>query len=148
MVIEQTYSASFWKASSYRLVGGPLTPDFVEATPDARWTKSDPFEYYRPPDDQSERDEPSPHVMYAKLSDMVIQMDSNDEATQTDSNDEATERFHRAIQLFVERFGLLGWFEEEFGVPRLPERSVGGLVRLAPDTVIDENGRLRDINPT
>jgi hypothetical protein len=139
VVTEQAASASIWKASSYRLVGEVLAPDFVEARPDARWTRADPFEHYRSPDDPIERDEPSPHVMYAKLANMV------DEA---DSNDKATESFHRAIWLFVERFGLLGWFGEEFGTPLLPERAVGGLVRLVPDAVIDEDGRLGDIDPT
>ena len=138
VIIEQTPSASFWKASSYRLVGGPLTPDFVEATEDARWTRSDPFEHYRPPDDPNEYDVPPPHVMYANLSNMLVQ---------ADANDEATERFHRAIQVFVECFGLLGWFQEEFGSPILPEREVGAIVRLAPDAVIGEGGTLRGIDP-
>jgi hypothetical protein len=136
VVIEQTTSASLWKASNYRLVGGALTPDFIEATPDAQWARSDPFEYYSQVGHLS--DESPPHEVYAKLAYM---------AEHVESTAKATERFHMAIILFVRRFGLLGWFGEEFGAPLLPKRSVAGFVRLAPDTVIDEDGRLRDIDP-
>ncbi len=41
----------------------------------------------------------------------------------------------------------MGLFQEEFGAPLLPEREVGWLVRVAPDAVIDESGRLRGIDP-
>jgi hypothetical protein len=135
-VIEQITSASLWKASNYRLVGGVLTPDFIEATPDARWARSDPFQYYSPVGDRS--DESPPHEVYAKLAYM---------AEHLDSTAKATDRFHMAIILFVHRFGLLGRFAEEFGAPLLPKRAVAGFVRLAPDTVIDEDGRLRSIDP-
>src|SRR5215211_1031201 len=136
VLTEQITSASLWKASNYRLVGGDLTPNFIEAPADAQWARSDPFEYYSPVGDRS--DESPPHEVYAKLAYMAEHMDSTAKATET---------FHMAIILFVRRFGLLGWFGEEFGASLLPMRSVGAFVRLAPDTVIDEDGRLRSIDP-
>ena len=135
-VIEQTTTASLWKASKYRLVGGVLTPDFIEATPDARWERLDPFQHYLPVGDRS--GEPCPHEIYAKLGNMAEHMASTAEMT---------ELYHRAIELFVNKFGLLGWFGEEFDTPILPRRALSGNVRLAPDAVIDEDGRLRSIDP-
>jgi hypothetical protein len=135
-VIEQATTASLRKASKFRLVGGVLNPDFIEATPDARWERFDPFQHFLPVGDRS--GDPCPHEMYAKLGNMAEHMDSTAEMT---------ELFHMAIVLFVNKFGLLGWFGEEFGAPILPRRALSGFVRLAPDTVIDEGGTLRSIDP-
>src|SRR5215208_4079509 len=137
VVIEHDPSASLWKASNHRLVSGALDPSFIEAVPDARWARSDPFGAYRRVGDQGEHDEPSPHVVYAALAYRAELADSSDK----------TKLFHMAINVFVNKFGLLGWFGEEFGAPVLPERPVGGLVRLAPDTIIGKDARLRGIDP-
>ena len=122
------------------MVDGPLAPDYIEATPDARWERSDPFRTYRLPGDLSTLDERSPHELSRSLVDKVHEFELYDDEPTTESlpPDGAVVR---------RTFGLMGWFWEEFGAPLLPEREVGGFVRLAPDTVIDEDGRLRDIDP-
>src|SRR3954454_6132473 len=125
-------SAGLWKASSHRLVGGPLAPDYVEATPDAAWARYDPFRDYSPVVDRGAWSEPSPHERFSTLADL---------------GNKGLDLFHDAIKLFADRHGLLGLFREEFGMPLLPEREVGFFVVVAPDTVIDRHGKLREIDP-
>ena len=44
-------------------------------------------------------------------------------------------------------YGLLGLFHETFGAPILPPHANSFLAWLAPDAVIDEDGRMRTIDP-
>src|SRR5215208_2883322 len=90
-------SATVWKASKHRLIGGPLAPDFIEATPDARWARSDPFRTYHPVDDLGRSSEPSPHQVLAKLADMVLQFEPSDD----EPSDKEKRVFHMAVQQFV-----------------------------------------------
>jgi hypothetical protein len=135
---EPSPSASLWKASSNRLVGGYHTPDYIEATPDAVWMRTDPFRDYRPVVDRVAGGKPTPHERFSTLANMALK---------ADQDDIWSEQFHKAMKLFADRHGLLGWFREEFGMPLLPEREVGLLVLVAPDTIIDRYGRLREIDP-
>jgi hypothetical protein len=61
--------------------------------------------------------------------------------------EEEAKRFRLALNVFADRYGLLGLLWEEFGAHLLPERKVGRLVFIAPDAVIDGAGRLRRIDP-
>ena len=132
-------SASLWKASKHRLVSDTLGPDFVEVVPDARWERSDPFRFYRPAGALRAPGGPAPHELFSKLADMAQDLDPMVRATKT---------FRLAVQFFADRHGLLGWMREEFSEPLLPDRKVGHIARVAPDTVIDEDRRLRRIDPT
>jgi hypothetical protein len=125
-------SASLWKTSSHRLVGGPLAPDYVEASPGAAWARYDPFRDYSPVVDRGAWSEPSPHERFSTLADL---------------DNDGSGLFQEAIKLFANRHGLLGLFREEFGMPLLPEREVDPFVVVAPDTVIDRHGKLRGIDP-
>ncbi len=138
VVAEPGPTASVWKASKHRLVGGSSTPDYIEATPDAAWARTDPFRAYRPVVDRGGRSDPSPHETFSKLADMALE---------SDPTDKETKLFHMAVKLFANRYGLLGVFREEFGAPLLPGREVSISVHIAPDTVVDRNGKLRGIDP-
>jgi hypothetical protein len=127
-----------WKASSYKLVDDTLSPEYVEATPGAVWSRKDPFDAYSPVVDRARGGEAAPHTSFAKLAAMALNFALTDEEEK---------KLHRMLNLFANRYGLLGLFLEEFGAPLLPEREVGWFVRVAPDALIDGNGSLRDIDP-
>jgi hypothetical protein len=58
--------------------------------------------------------------------------------------DEQPEKFHKALILFAEKYGLLGAFEQDYlEQPVLPE----GKNLVAPEALIDYQGRLRRIDP-
>ena len=61
--------------------------------------------------------------------------------------DEEAKQFRLALNVFAQRYGLLGLLWEEFGSPLLPEREHGRLVFVAPDVVIDKAGRMHIVDP-
>ncbi len=131
-------TAATWRASKYKLVGDALSPIYLEAPHDAVWFRKDPFEAYSPVGTRAPGGDPAPHVAFAALADMALEFAPTDAQARL---------FHLALNVFANYHGMLGLFREEFGAPLLPEREVGWLVRAAPDTVVDGNGRLRSIDP-
>ena len=75
VVAERGPSASVWKASTHRLVDGPLAPDYIEAAPDALWERTDPFRTYHPAEDRGAWSKPSPHETFAKLADIALNLE-------------------------------------------------------------------------
>jgi hypothetical protein len=131
-------SAGVWKASNHKVVAGLPYADYVEAAPDALWTRIDPFGTYRAADDREARPKLRPaHETFSKLADMAPGFSVYGE--------EASE-FNSAVRVFADCYGMLGLLREDLGVPLLPggERPAA---LIAPDAVIDETGRLRDIDP-
>jgi len=130
--------ATTWRASEYKLVGDTLSPEYVVAKRGAVWSRKDPFDAYGPVVDRAPGGEATPHTSFATLADMALEFAPTNEEEK---------RFHLALNVFANRYGLLGLFWEEFSAPLLPEREVGWFVRVAPDALIDGNGRLRGIDP-
>jgi hypothetical protein len=131
-------SAGVWKASKHRVVAGSSAgSDCVEATPDALWVRTDPFRTYRPVGDRRARSEQLPHETFRKLADM---------APEFSVFCEKAGAFSRAVEGFANFYGMLGLLREDLGVPLLPggERAAA---LVAPDAMIDETGRLHDIDP-
>jgi hypothetical protein len=139
-------TAAVWKASKHRLVGDPFFPEHIEAAPDAVWTRTDPFQTYRPATEHH-RGAPSPHVPFLALADMVRAWQrpkrSERRAARSEEN---TKRLHDSVRVCADLYGLLGFFDETFAAPVLPSR-VDRYAWLAPDAVIDKNGRMRVIDP-
>jgi hypothetical protein len=131
-------TAATWKASEYRLMGDDISPEYIEATPAAVWSRRDPFQAYKPVLRRAHEGEGAPHLHFAKLADKALEFAPTD--------DEA-KLFHDMVRVFADHYGLLGLLWEEFhDVPLLPEREVGWVVFVAPDAVM-HRGRLRVISP-
>jgi hypothetical protein len=134
---EPVPSATVWKASKHRLVGESPHSEYVEATPGAAWARTEPFGTYRPAGERGAWSEPTPLEHFSKLADLA-----------EDWTEKGTKLFRQAVRVFADRYGLLGLFREEFGAPLLPERELDPFVcRVAPDTVVERDGRLRWIEP-
>jgi hypothetical protein len=137
-VAESSTSVGVWKASKHRVVAGSSDPDYVEATPDALWARTDPFGTYRAADEPEARPKQKPaHETFVKLADMEPEFSV--------SGEEVIE-FNSAVRVFADCYGILGLLREDLGMPLLPggERPAP---LVAPDAMIDETGNLRDIDP-
>jgi hypothetical protein len=104
------------------------TQTCIVAAPDARWERFTPFESYRPTT-RVRMVEAGPHLAFLRLKDFW-------------EDDSALLR--TAYQVFATRYGLLGVFEEEYyWPPALPS----GKKFVAPEAIIDSQGKLRRIDP-
>ncbi len=106
-------------------LGDPVT---IEAAPDAAWGRFTPFDLYEPTS-WARKVEAGPHLKFLKLKGFMK---------------EQPPRFPHALILFVREYGLLGVFEEDhLQRPILPR----GKMLVAPEAVIDEQGRLQRVDP-
>jgi hypothetical protein len=147
-VLAPVPSATIWKASKHLLVGDPMFPERIEVASDATWTKVDPFQSYRPTTrHRGFESDPSPHVPFLKLADMVRAWyrpkRSQRHAARSKEN---TILLHDSALLCANLYGLLGLFDETFAAPVLPPH-VSRYALLAPDAVIDGDGRMHAIDP-
>jgi hypothetical protein len=128
--------AKLWRASTYELgkqdiivehrpVGAQVC---IEATPDARWERFSPFESYRPTNKVREV-EAGPHLAFLNLKGLWK---------------EKAELLNIAYKVFATNYGLLGVFEEEYHWPPLVPQ---GKFVIAPEAVIDSQGKLREVDP-
>lgn len=111
----------------------PTSQKYVEAVPDAVWTRADPFRTYRPAGSTPARGPRPAHQTFSTLADNVFVKDKK--------------HLDRMIVLYAKTYGLLGLFQEEFSEALLPERELDWMVFVAPDTVIDDRGKLHAIDP-
>jgi len=136
-------TATTWKASQHRLVGDPLRPDYIEATPDAVWSKKDSFRYYKPLADRREADPiPPPHKPFATMSHLARAQSSLRRRTR-----QRQKKLYDRIRVFTHVYGLLGLFREAFTPPALPARADPLFSWVTPDALIDQAGRLDVIDP-
>ena len=136
-------TAATWKASRHRLVGDPLRPDYIEATPGAVWSRRDPFDYYQPLANRSEPAPiPPPHKPFAKMSGPPEDRRSPWRRTR-----EELLKLYDQIRVFGDVYGLLGFFGEAFAAPVLPARANPLFSWVAPDARIDGTGKLTEIDP-
>jgi hypothetical protein len=136
-------TAATWKASRYRLVGDSLRPDYLEATPGAVWSRWDPFRYYEPLANRSEPAPiPPPHKPLATMSDLAGGPSSPPRRSQ-----QKGKQLYDRIEVFAHVYGFLGFFGEAFATPLLPARADPSFSWVAPDTLIDQAGKLREIDP-
>lgn len=138
-----TPTAATWKASRYKLVGDPLRPDYIEATPGAVWSRWDPFRYYEPLANRSEANRvPPPHKPFAAMSDLA-----RDQRSQRRRTRKRLKLLYDQMRVFGNVYGLLGLFRESIATPVLPERAHSLTSMVAPDAWIDQDGKLRVIDP-
>lgn len=133
--------AATWRASAYRLDGDRLRPEYIAAVDRAVWSRSNPFQFYRPVRPRSSEDVAAPHGPFARLADL------SRDFTPPERAPENAKRLHQRIKVFAATYGLLGLFGEEFASPSLPERKTNPLVFVAPDAAMDDEGRLCEIDP-
>ncbi len=147
-MLGQPPTAAVWKASKHVLVGDPFFPKHIEAASDAVWVRENPFRTYRPATEhRSSQAEPSPHVPFLKLADLMRAWNHQKRAKlRVARSEENTRRLHNAALVCADLYGLLGLFSETFAAPILPPR-VDRYAWLAPDAVIDPNGKMRVIDP-
>jgi hypothetical protein len=132
-------SAGVWKASKHKVVCGPFDLWYVEATPDAQWAKTDPFGTYEPAGDRGRWSKKQlPHETFRKLADM---------APEFSVSCEGAGAFSRAVEGFANCYGMLGLLRDDLGTPLLPGSGERVTPSVAPDAMIDETGRLHDIDP-
>jgi hypothetical protein len=133
--------AAIWKASRYRVVGDKRRPNhnYIEATRGAVWSRTDPFEAYKPVLRRAHEEEGAPHLRFAKLADRALEFAPTDDDARL---------FRDMVRVLADHYGLLGLLWEEFDdVPLLPEREVGRVVFVAPNAEMDGRGRLHFISP-
>jgi hypothetical protein len=126
------------------LVGDSLRPEYVEAAPDAKWARVDPFRYYKPLVNRSEADPiHPPHKPFAKMSDLA-----RDQSAPRRRTRQGRKQLYKGIEVFAHYYGFMGFFREAFASPTLPEQAEPLLNWVAPDALIDDRtGELRIIDP-
>jgi hypothetical protein len=126
--LAQGTDARRWRATEYRL-DDPENPSVIEAAPDARWERVNPFDSYKPTTTAREV-EAGPHLTFMNLKEI---------------QSEKRHLFDKSRILFANEFGLLGFFEEDYlARPLLPPVAP---IWVAPEGVIDAQGRLRQVDP-
>src|SRR5215211_5223760 len=136
--LAQGAEAQWWRASKYELVnvdipmpgkGRRMFPELcIEAASDARWERFTPFDSYRPTT-RVRVVESGPHLAFLRLKGLW---------------EDESDLFSTALQVFATKYGLLGVFEEEYyWPPALPRLNLV----VAPEAVIDSQGKLRRIDP-
>ena len=129
LAADQGAEARCWRASEYVLVDELMEePVAVEAAPKATWERFTPFDSYQPTS-RAREVEAGPHLMFLRLKSILR---------------ECPERGEKALILFANRYGLLGGFEEYHLQPFL---SSVGRRHVAPEVVIDNRGRLQQVDP-
>jgi hypothetical protein len=125
--LAQGAEAIWWRASRYKL-DNEDDPAFIEAAPNATWERFRPFDLYKPTSRVREV-RAGPHLLFLRLERVM---------------EEQPELFHKTLILFAKEYGLLGAFEQDYlEQPVLPE----GKNLVAPEALIDYQGRLRRIDP-
>ncbi len=121
--------ATRWRATEYRL-DDPENPSVIEAAPDARWERVTPFDSYKPTTKVREV-KAGPHLMFLEMKAILR---------------DKPHLFGKSSILFAREHGLLGLFEEDYSarayLPPPEDRPW-----IAPDGVIDTQGRLRRVDP-
>jgi hypothetical protein len=160
----QRSEAKCWRATKYELshIDGRAV---IEAAPDATWERFSPFDSYQPIGKTREL-KSGPHLeflslkcLWEKHQEGELQLPDKslrqmEEVLEILSHPTQKKRVRQIVSdfadyrkdliSFAEQYGLLGAFEEEYvGTPVLPD----GKTLVAPEAVIDEQGRLRHIDP-
>lgn len=133
---ERTLALTLWKADSHRFsYDGYDQPQIIEAEPEARWERREMVVSYDPnPKDQPP--ERGAHAWFLKLK--TMKKDLGGRYSLGAFNDE--------LKRFADRYGLLGLCQETLSLPILPPRA-DLLACVAPDAMLDKDGRLRVIDP-
>jgi hypothetical protein len=134
--LAQGLEAKCWRASKYELGKQDVivehrpvgTQVCIEAAPDARWERFSPFDSYRPTNKVRDA-EAGPHLAFLQLKGLWKQ---------------ESELLNSAYKVFATNYGLLGVFEEEYQWPPIVPH---GKFVVAPEAVIDSQGKLREVDP-
>ncbi len=118
----QPEGQAYWRATRYQL-GKP------QASPGAGWRRFTPFASYRPTSSNKRDPEAGPHLSFLGLKEVL----------QTNPR-----LYRKALSLFIQKYGLLGLFYEQYSAPILPKDKVW----VSPEALIDEHGRLRLVDPS
>ena len=135
----------------------------ISAAPDAKWTRFSPFESYRFSSDARTL-KSGPHLLFLNLKgiseahrrgQLRLPVDAlrREEPFRTHFAGrrevreilEQRELLRKSLILFAKQYGLLGLFEEDFVNALVPPKEK---TLIAPEAVIDEQGRLRQVDPT
>jgi hypothetical protein len=104
-------------------------PPAIEAAPNSTWERFRPFDSYQLRSKARDA-EVGPHLMFLWLKRTL---------------EDKPHLFHKTLKLFVDQYGLLGLFQENYVPhPVLPPSRM----YIAPEAVIDKRGRLRRIDPS
>ena len=128
--------SALWRASAHRLSGG-LEGAYIEAASGATWARGEPLASYRPAGKRS--DNTGPHLAFLKLKGLLPRKKEQGAGVHEDAG-----FYDQALLVFAWSFGLLGLFHEEFSPPR---PTLETKAWMAPEAVIDSNGRLQPVDP-
>jgi hypothetical protein len=146
LAMDQRADATWWRASKYEL-NYPDDPTFMNAATSwqyeldhrddpismnaasgATWERFKPFDYYRSTSKMREL-KVGPHVTFLRLKDLLYFK---------------SHLFPKALKLFTKEYGLLGLFEEDYSQrPITPGRKIF----IAPEAMIDDQGKLQQVDP-
>ncbi len=153
--------AKCWRASRYELKDIDDRA-VIEAAPGATWKRFSPFDSYQPTG-KARALKAGPHLHFLRLKCLWKRHQEgrfklpHESLRQTEAwykhlrqtkpvRDilKESELYRKALILFAQEYGLVGAFEEDFlDTPVLPDRKT----LVAPEAMIDEQGRLRQVDP-
>lgn len=128
MLERPTLQAAVWKAGADPVSRSRFSYRGLSAAPGSRWGRAAPFDDYKPITRKREPS-PGPHATFLALKELL---------------EHNRRKFHDAADLFASRYGLLGLIHLDYFPPSLPT----GKAYVAPEAVVESDGRLRPVDPT